>query len=448
MLEKQVWLKLAPEMDIEWQQCMDEGLEVESYEAVCRFISEKADEKWTAELEEMALAVEKLMHNEKINPNFSYVQPSALEEIRNVLPKKRHMLKNSLSKDELRDKIKGAWIGRISGCLLGKPIEGYRREFLYPLLKESNNYPLNRYLKYEEFPDNMKALNDKIRKGATWADKIKGIAPIDDDTNYTVFGLSLLERYGRDFRPADVLEGWMAKIPCFDTCTAERVAYRNGAQGLLPPYTAIVKNPYREWIGAQIRGDFFGYINPGNTELAAEYAWRDASISHVKNGIYGEMFASAMMAAAAVTDDIMTVIEAGLDEIPENCRLREDVEKVINWHSKDKLPAQDIMEKIHAVYDENTDHGWCHTNSNAMIVVMALLCGEKDFGKSICLAVEAAFDTDCNGATVGSVIGMLTGGKNIPEKWTKAHNNKLYTAIAGYQLTDVDSLTEKTLAFI
>ena len=115
---------------------------------------------------------------------------------------------------------------------------------------------------------------------------------------FRLFKDLLIEKYGKDFIPYDVSRMWLSSQSKDAYCTAERVAFCNFVNGYEPPQSALYKNPFREWIGAQIRADYFGYINPGNPKLAAEMAWRDASISHVKNGIYGEMFVAAMLSVA------------------------------------------------------------------------------------------------------------------------------------------------------
>lgn len=106
-------------------------------------------------------------------------------------------------------------------------------------------------------------------------------------------------------------------------------------------------------------------------------AWRDASISHVKNGIYGEMFAAAMLAVAAVTNNIEDIILGGLAQIPYTSRLYEAIMEVLTDY-KNGVPKSKCFEKIHQKYDEYTTHGWCHTISNAMIVAASLLYGESD----------------------------------------------------------------------
>ena len=103
---------------------------------------------------------------------------------------------------------------------------------------------------------------------------------------------------------------------------------------------------------------------------------------------------------------------------------------------------------IHERYDEYTAHGWCHTVSNAMIVAAALLYGEGDFGRSVCMAVETGFDTDCNGATVGSVLGMALGIGSIPEYWTKPFCGTLNTTIFGADKLSISELIDETLKHI
>ena len=83
-----------------------------------------------------------------------------------------------------------------------------------------------------------------------------------------------------------------------------------------------------------------------------------------------------------------------------------------------------------------------------MIVAASLMYGEGDYGKSVCMAVETGFDTDCNGATVGSVIGMAKGTSGIPEYWTKPVNDSLKTSIFGVGTVKISDCAKKTMEHI
>jgi len=443
MLNEQPWIKYSTDIHQDWKQACDEGKDVRHLEDECLRVTSLSNDD--TDKDSLATNLYKKLYLAKVDESYSYIEPSTLEEIRNQRPSLRPHLSQSISTSNLENKILGAWLGRISGCLLGKPVEGYKTERLYKLLKANSNYPLACYIS-PEISDELKKEID-FDSDKAWLNTFCGAAPADDDTNYTVLALKIVEKYGKNFTPSDVAEAWLQWMPMLSTCTAERVAYKNLAQGIIPPESATFMNPYREWIGAQIRADFWGYINPGNPELAAEMAWRDASISHVKNGIYGEMFVSAMLAAAATTNDILLVIETGLGEIPLKCRLAEKIQLVLSWF-KEEVSQKDVMKKIHQEFDEYNWHHWCHTISNAMIVVFALLYGNKELGRSICLAVEAGFDTDCNGATTGSIVGMMIGAKNIPVYWTEPFNNLLHTTIEGYNNAEISILARKPLELI
>ena len=66
---------------------------------------------------------------------------------------------------------------------------------------------------------------------------------------------------GAGFTPLDMASLWAQQFPILATCTAERAAYRNFIEGWLPPGSASRRNPYREWIGAQIRA----LLKPGSS---------------------------------------------------------------------------------------------------------------------------------------------------------------------------------------
>ncbi|MDR2515607.1 MAG: ADP-ribosylglycohydrolase family protein [Christensenellaceae bacterium] len=434
------WDLYSADFLVEYQQLFDEGRDVQRYK---RLVEELVALPFTAERETMVEALAQILLSRPLREGYAYYEPSDLDGIKAC----RHPGGRFLPKPDkkaLPEKIKGAWLGRIAGCLLGKPLEGIRTGELNELLKATGNYPLRRYVLQKDLNEELYARISFHLRGRCWADTIDG-APADDDTNYTVMAATqILERHGRDFKPFDVLAAWVDCQPKKAYCTAERVAYLNFVNGYEPPISAVHKNPYREWIGAQIRADYYGYINPGKPEAAAEMAWRDASVSHVKNGIYGEIFVAAMLSAAAVLDDVRAVIACGLKEIPERSRLYEQICALLAFYDEGRS-AEEAYAFIHARWDEHDAHHWCHTISNALIIVMALLWGRKNFGKSICLAVGCGFDTDCNGATVGSIIGMMISAERIPEEWTKAFGGELQTQILGVEKIHIDELCSLTM---
>ena len=438
------WECYSEQLDDEYRQSTEEGKDIEHLKPLFEAVRAlpKGPEK-----SRMADEIFKLIAKAGTREGYPYVEPDEIDAIFAERPADKVIEKRAIPAD-IKDKLTGAWYGRICGCLAGKPVEGCNEEDLTPFLKASNNYPMHRYMLSTDVPADAK---DKYKfwftnAGLTYADRVS-CAPVDDDTNYTVLYQQLVKSCGRGFTPRNVAGLWMSRQPKSAYCTAERVAIRNFVAGLMPPASAVYHNPYREWIGAQIRADYFGYINPGDPEAAAEMAWRDASVSHVKNGIYGEMFVAAMIAAAAVEDDIITIIKAGLAQIPERSRLYEAVTNEITAY-QNGVTQEEAFAKIHAEWDEHFSHYWCHTISNALIVVAALLYSGGDYTKAVGMAVQTGFDTDCNGATTGSILGMRNGSKGVGEEWKAPLNGIQDTTITGVGKVTIESLIETTLSHL
>ena len=422
----------------EYKQSVDEGLDIEKYKDLFFAVSKLPKDKIKKNLGDVLFEI---VNNAETVQGYKYKEPSVLDEIKAL--RREYSFSSKAAIENIESKIYGAMMGRICGCMLGKTVEGIRTNELIPFLKETDNYPMHRYIYRSDLTDEICEKYKYPFKSREYADEINGM-PADDDTNYVVLAQVIIDKFGRDFTPYDVSRAWLEYQSKDSYCTAERVAFCNFIKGYEPPQSAVYKNPYREWIGAQIRGDYFGYINPGSPEKAAEMAWRDASVSHIKNGIYGEMLVAAMLAVAATTTDMEDIIRGGLSQIPYTSRLYEEILFILDGFKKG-VPQKDVFESIHKKYDEYSGHGWCHTVSNAMIVAAALLYGNGDYGKSICMAVETGFDTDCNGATVGSILGMANGIKSIPEYWTKPINDTLHTTIFGVGTVKISDMAKKTL---
>lgn len=444
-------LPLAAYLPYELRQCALEGRDTSAYAEKQRsFASEPCGpgkERLAAEILD-GLAAAPMIED------YPYEEPAELEGIRAARPESHQGQCPSACQSEsvLYDKIYGAWLGRCAGCLLGQPVEFWHRERLAGLLRETGNYPIRRYIS-SDIPAELREKYGVSDRGwsygcsvTNWINNI-GHMPEDDDINYTMLALKLLEESGSGFTCEDVALRWLMDLPALHTFTAERAAYRNLLTGQFPPASATFRNPCREWIGAQIRGDLFGYVNPGNPEAAAMMAYRDGSISHVKNGVYGEMFVAAMLSAAAAGGSAGEIVMRGLSQIPARSRLAEAVRQTLAWKEQG-IGWEKAVDNIHTRYNEKDAFDSLYVVPNAMVVCIGLIFGEMDFERSVGIAVAGSFDKDCNGATVGSVVGMALGAKALPDRWIAPLNNHVKSGVDGFGLAKISDLALRTIGVI
>ncbi|MGW0392354.1 ADP-ribosylglycohydrolase family protein [Streptomyces sp. NPDC003042] len=343
----------------------------------------------------------------------------------------------------LRRRLEAAWLGRAAGCVLGKPVEKLPLNGIRALARATGNWPLADWFTARRVPAELLAAYPWNRRSAptSLAENING-TPEDDDLNYPLLGLLLLQRTGKGFTTADVGRLWLDELPAGRTFTAERIAYRNLLQGLEPPLTAGHHNPFREWIGALIRADVHGWTNPGDPAAAAAQAYRDAALSHTANGVYAALFVAAAIAEAATgRADVHTALRAGLAVVPPRSRLADAVRFGIRTATAE-ADFDRVVDRLHACYGH---YHWVHALPNTALIAAALTHADGDFTHSICRAVSGGWDTDSNGATAGSLAGLLAGSPDrIPHRWTAPLGNRLATTVAGFDGIGFDTLARLT----
>jgi len=179
-----------------------------------------------------------------------------------------------------RERLEGALLGRMAGNVLGAPVEFWSIERMENLAKETgNHYPPVDYWSYVPFPYELRYALSPVQDYTR--NHINGV-PVDDDLAYTFLGLLVLEDYGVNFTIEDVGRAWVKYLPY--ACTAEEIALKNLRAGVPALEAAEKDNPFCEWIGANIRSDPWGYLSPGWPEQAAAMAYRDAYLSHRRQG--------------------------------------------------------------------------------------------------------------------------------------------------------------------
>lgn len=345
--------------------------------------------------------------------------------------------------NELRERIRGAWQGRISGCLLGKPVEmlsvAQGHAALTDYLVRAGTLPLRDYV-----PLLQGTIVETVGR-ACCRGFLQRSEP-DDDINYTVLALLMLEEHGLALSTVDVARAWLQRLPAGATFTAEREAYRKllesghewfalGAE-LGFDLAECANNPYNEWIGAQIRADLYGWVCPGRPRLAADLARRDAALSHAGEGVHGAAFVAALGAAIPDASSLEAAVETALRQVPRDSAAAAAVRFACSQVTEPE-GSRAIRERYAHLFA-------VHTINNLALVVWALLRYRDDFGAAIGEVVAAGLDTDCNGATVGGLWGLQR--EPIPQQWTAPWQGRVAVSLAGVGELRLEDLVDRTCA--
>ncbi len=350
-------------------------------------------------------------------------EPDDLPAIRAARPAGPRRLWSAFDARAYAPRIAGAWLARAAGCTLGAPVEGWPIDRMEQLARHCRmSFPPTDYWTYHPDPwykrYGMSPCAEYLRQNLRHV-------PVDDDLEYTILGLRILETHGPDFTTADVAKAWVKYLPI--AYTAERVTLENLRAGVGWRRAGALHNPCVEWIGADIRADPWGYAAPGWPQKAAELAYRDAILSHRGNGVYGAMFFAAAIAAAFAVDDPLEACRIGLSEIPARCRLHADV----SWALKTARRVKDFRHARRLVDERFAGMSTVHTNNNACLTIFGLALGERDVTKVIGHTVAMGLDNDCTAATAGSLVGAVVGASGVPKHWTAPFRNRCRTYLRG-----------------
>ena len=293
------------------------------------------------------------------------------------------------SRDTLRDKIYACWVGKNIGGTMGTPYEGTR-----------------------DIQDIQGFVTEP------------GVVLPNDDLDLQLVWLRAVDEQGIENVNEQVLgEYWVTYIgPSWNEYGKGK---SNMREGLVPPLSGEVYNDnWKHSNGAWIRTEIWASLFPGLPERAVRYAFYDACVDHGFNeGSYAAIFVAALESAAFIYNDLNTLLNIGLSKIPDDCRVANAVKLVREEHAK----GTDWKTVRQMLVEQSADIGWFQAPANVAYVVLGLLYGECDFKKSMILAINCGDDTDCTGATLGSILGIMYGSAGIPQDWASYIGDAIIT---------------------
>ncbi|HYA21722.1 MAG TPA: ADP-ribosylglycohydrolase family protein, partial [Thermoproteota archaeon] len=317
------------------------------------------------------------------------------------------MNKIRLGQDEYRDRMLGCWLGKNIGGTLGTPVEG-----------------------------------QKFVHSFTYYDPVPKEPLPNDDLDFQLVWLKMLEDRGVNPGFEDFSDYWLKHLSGHWYSEYSFCTY-NLQRGLTPPISGAFQNYFVDEMGSPIRSEIWACVAPGDPQLAAKMAWMDSAMDHAGGeGTWGEMFWSAVESAAFVISDPELLIGIGLSMIPLSSHISRVIREAVRCH-KEGLRWDEARERIVTIFGH---YNACNAIPNHGFTVIGWLYG-KDYGDRICKAVNCGYDTDCSGATLGSLLGIIGGASKIPQEWRSPIGDAIkpvkFTVTDGLPLT-VEDLANRT----
>ena len=285
---------------------------------------------------------------------------------------------NTITYNDLLDKIHGCWYGKCLGGAAGAPVEGIKE------IIETDNF--------EEI------FNPDLP---------------NDDLDIQLLWLDVLEEKGINVTSDDLAKAWIEK--CWYPFSEYGYFMKNFERGIKPPYSGIINNSFfKEGMGCPIRSEIWALISAGNPKLASQYAYNDACLDHADNSVYAEQFLSAAQSIAFFENDIETIIEKAMEYIPESSRLYDCMNYVIDCYKN----GEDYLEARKLVLARYSHPDFTNVVQNMAFVIIGLLYGNGDMRKTINIILKCGYDTDCTCASAAALVGIVKGYKALGDDLT------------------------------
>jgi hypothetical protein len=307
--------------------------------------------------------------------------------------------KTKLTRTELLDKIKGGWAGQVIGCTFGGPTEfRYRGAMIHD---------------YQTIPWNDSLVAMKFEKSPG----------LYDDVYMDLTFVEVMAREGIDAPAASHAQAFAhAGYPLWH---ANQAARYNVLNGILPPDSGHWTNsPHADDIDFQIEADFAGLMSPGMVNAGAEICDRVGHIMNYGDGWYGGVYVAAMYSLAFVSADVEYVIEEGLKILPAGSSFARCIRDVIACYRADPADWKKAWFEVERKWAQDVgcpdfvfDPGNIDARVNGAYIVIGLLYGKGDFGRTLEIAARCGQDSDCNPASASGILGTLLGYRGIPAVW-------------------------------